>query len=142
MALIQRVLSTGWKHPVAILVCLLLVGCPSGTSQRPSGKVTLEFLHDGKPVNEGSVQLMIEGSPDGAFGPVDSNGVVTFSNVPVGTYTVIIMPPAEDLPDPEKPSTPKNYANIPSKFRSATTSPLKVDVGTGDKKESFDLKTK
>lgn len=77
----------------------------------------------------------------GAFGDLNSTGVVEFPNVEVGNYTVLIFPPAPLDPDPTKRSPPsKDYSNIPSKFRNQLTSTLKADVAEGPNKFTFELK--
>lgn len=132
----RRVVPAG---ALLLSVCFLW-GCGSGVDKKV-GSVRVVVTHDGEPVTEGSVQMVIAGEGKGAFGDLDATGAVSFENVETGNYTVAVYPPAPPEPDPEKPSPPaKEYTNIPERFRSEATSPLKAEVKEGANEFQFDLK--
>ncbi len=131
---------------VAVVNSLLvfsLSGCGSsgGRPTVPAAEqITAHVVYGDQPVGEGSVNLVMDGTGNSAFGDLDANGSVTLTNVPLGSYTVIVMPPAEKDPDPENPMPVKTYSNIPPKFRSQTSSPLKAEVTAETKTLEFNLK--
>jgi hypothetical protein len=128
---------------ITSLLVLSLSGCGSsgGSAEIPAAEqITAYVVYGDQPVGEGSVNLVMDGTGNGAFGDLDAEGHVTLTNVPLGSYTVIVMPPAEKDPDPENPVPVKTYNNIPPKFRSQTSSPLKADITAETKTLEFNLK--
>lgn len=124
----------------AVAALCLVPGCGGSGSDQPTTAVTVRLTHGGEPVTEGSVQLVNPESGKGAFGPLDETGTATLSAVPLGTYTVVVMPPAPPDPDPEKPAPPpQEYDNIPAAVRDQTTSPLKAEVKEDTTELTFDL---
>lgn len=123
----------------SFLLCLsLTVGCSKGPE---SGSVTITVTSGGAPVTEGSVQMIIAKEGKAAGGELDSAGKASLSEVEVGSYVVYVTPPSEAPPVAgQAPPVPKNYDNIPAKYRSESTSPLKAEVKKGGNEFTFDLK--
>jgi hypothetical protein len=118
-----------------------MAGCGSSADETgPTGAVTIQVNYGGEPVAGASVQIVVPGTAKSAFADLDEVGSVSIPGVQTGTYTVSVMPPAPEAPDPEKPSPPQTFPNIPQKFRTETTSPLKAEVKEGDNSFEFDLK--
>jgi hypothetical protein len=127
-----------------VVLGMALSGChKSGETLQPVfGKVTFQ----GKPIAAGVVRftnpqigidMTAELHPDGTYEVVRAHG----PGLPTGTYQVAIMPPrlgrskasaVEDIPKP-----PKQYPEIPEKYRDPSTSKLTLTVQPG--KNSFDI---
>ena len=144
----RQVLLSRRRFPLMV-VSLLFIGIASsgcGNSDRgarPSGKVTVTITYGGEPVIKGRVDLSMPNSGDGGGGELTSSGETTISQVAVGTYTVTVSPPPSNLIPVGPGQTqekPKEYLNIPAKFRLGTTSTLKAEVKIGANKCKFDLK--
>ncbi|HEV3143008.1 MAG TPA: hypothetical protein VGZ47_03895 [Gemmataceae bacterium] len=122
----------------ALIICIIVVlaGCARYRSQMPSvtratGVVTLA---NGQPLRAGYIMLQpVEGTtayrevtcpiqPDGTFA-LDDAGL---GGVVPGTYTVIIDP---DMIPPG--AMPDKSANVPKKYRDASTSTLRIEVKSG-----------
>lgn len=116
-----------------ILSSGLLLGCGRGGphSGKPTAPVTVTVTYGGEPVTEGRVDLSNEQTGEGGGGELNGQGVATIPGVVLGNYAVIVIPPEPQLvpaetgaPAPAK----KEHPNIPAKFRSLNSSPLKVEV--------------
>lgn len=124
-----------------LLAICFLIGCGSSTSDKTVGSVKVVVTFGDEPITEGAIEMVVVGEGKGAFGDLDSSGTVHLTDVEVGNYTVSVVPPAAPDPDPSKPLAPvKEYTNIPIKFRTETTSPLKATVVEGSNEFKFDLK--
>lgn len=131
-----------------LLGCCLLcvastIGCAGGAadSNEPTGEVTIEISYGIQPVTEGQLNLISEQPGNDRGGELGSDGVATVSDLALGKYTVTVFPPLPDpTPDQSAASAQKDFSNIPTKFRSAQTSPLKIEVTEGTKDFNFDLK--
>jgi hypothetical protein len=127
--------------PVVLLAALLgpaLSGCGSREVYgHISGKVTFE----GKPLSEGlvffsnndkGIHMSGDVKPDGSYEIITAKG----AGLPLGTYQVRVRPPLEPLPMGAGASLvapkPKNYPNIPEKYREYETSGLSLTVKDGD----------
>lgn len=129
--------------PAVALLCVfsVLTGCGPSEPEKVIGTVTLIVTYDGKPVTEGSVNMIEIGTSKSATGSLNETGTVKMENVEVGNYTVSILPPPPPPADPDQPPAPmKKYDSIPQKFRSETTTPLKAEVKEGANEFQFDLK--
>ena len=61
-------------------------------------------------------------------------------DLPTGEYLVLVTPPPPPAPNPEAPPVvQEDPANIPKKYRTDATSPLKAVVQTGSNNFTFDL---
>ncbi len=80
---------------------------------------------------------------EGGGGELNAEGIVTIPNVVLGSYTVTIVAPDPDPVPPEPGQAapkPQVFKNVPKKFRTSKTSPLKVEIKEGENKFEFDLK--
>ena len=117
-----------------------LAGC--GGEGNPVGTVSGTVTFQGQPVTEAQVSFRSSETGRGNIATLDSAGEFSLPEaLAVGSYTVSITPPAPPAPDmdagPQPP--PKQYANIPQKYRSELTSPLKADVKEGENQFPFEL---
>lgn len=127
--------------PALLMFVCTFAGCGSSEPEKVIGTVTISVAHDGKPVTEGTVNMIEIGSSKSATGTLNETGNLTLENVEVGKYTVSILPPPLPPADPDQPPVPiKNYPNIPDKYRSETTSPLSAEVKEGTNEFQFELK--
>ena len=128
-----------------LLGLLVLAGVGAGCQAEPEksrGSANITITFGGQPVTEGTVSLQnAEGEGGGA--PLDPMGVAKVPNVVEGNYIVTVTPPLPKVAPPEPGKTnpgPKDYSNIPEKFRRTETSPLKADIVDTINDFSFDLK--
>ncbi|MDB5336145.1 MAG: hypothetical protein JWN70_1764 [Planctomycetaceae bacterium] len=125
-----------------ILSAMTLGGC-GGTEEKPRGKVAVTVTFDGTPVTEGQVNLQSTTTGEGGGGALNGSGVAEIPNVAEGSYIVTVTPPIVIVAPTEPgkgPPPPKEFANIPEKFRKMDTSPLKADIVDTANDYSFDLK--
>ncbi len=116
----------------------ILVGCGGSSEEdKPRADITVTVTHDGAPVTEGELRLMMDGKGEGAMGVLDESGQVELSDVVLGSYTVTVTPP-EGTPD--NPAPQKDYPEIPAQYRSLQNSPLKAEIKAGSNEFTFDLK--
>lgn len=136
-----RTICRFWLDRICLLVLVgILTGCGSSAADAPSGSVSIQITFQGKPVTEGSVQMVASNGGAGAFGDLDSMGKIAFRQIAAGSYKVVVLPPAPPDPDPEKPAPPhKAYPNIPQQVRSEQTSPLVAEVKPDDNNFTYDL---
>lgn len=120
----------------------VLLGCGGAPGDdKITGSVEISVTFAGEPVPEGSVQLSIPEQGKATGGDLDVDGNLSLAEVEVGNYIVFIAPPPEAPPEADKPaSAQEDYENIPPKYRSESTSPLKAEVKEGENKFSFELK--
>ncbi|MES2791909.1 MAG: hypothetical protein V4719_20005 [Planctomycetota bacterium] len=118
------------------------VGCGGKPPGKPSGSATIKIIFDGQPVTEGMVSLQ-NNLGEGGGAPLNSEGIATLSTVIKGSYVVTVTPPMAGVAAPApgtKLAAPKEYANIPAKFRRSDTSTLKAEVKDAKNEFKFDLK--
>ena len=138
-----------------LLMLGLVSGCGGGAADKPKVvKVTGTLTYKSKPVANAQVSFNMEGAPRAAVGITDTNGkftLGTFSSsdgaVP-GEHTVTVTKAAPQSatvnapPSPEellkktaemqKGNTAEGAADIPAKYSSPTTTPLKLKVSETD----------
>ncbi|WP_298868094.1 hypothetical protein [uncultured Gimesia sp.] len=127
-------LSTVWL----MFLCLIMVGCGGVENVKQRGSVTLTITHNGAPVTEGEVRMMITGKGEAAIGNLNESGQVELTDVVLGKYVVTVAPP--ELATPDNPAPKKDYPNLPSQYRDLSKSPLKAEVKAGSNEFTFDLK--
>ncbi|MCA9116767.1 MAG: carboxypeptidase regulatory-like domain-containing protein [Planctomycetaceae bacterium] len=128
------------RSALAALSLVLLAGC-GGSSEVAKQPVTGRVTFDGEAVTEGTVNFFSPETGAGASAPLDSTGSFKMEEgIPAGTYKVSIQPPSQEVaagaPEPENP---KEYPNIPEKYRSDTTSGLTANVTDGENSFDFPL---
>lgn len=140
----------------ALLVAsLLLTGCSNEVDYGPTGTVAGRLTQAGEPLTEGTqVVFMHPEKGYAAFGSTDAEGNFQITswndgNLPIGTYRVMIQPPAGELnPDTAtdeqllagaQPETVPE-AEFDFKYRQTSTSGLAYDVNEGPNSFEIDLK--
>ncbi|MES2792095.1 MAG: hypothetical protein V4719_20940 [Planctomycetota bacterium] len=108
-----------------------LAGC--GGNGKPQGSVHGTVTFQGQPVTQGTVLLFSRKTGQNFAGPVGTDGRFTITDaVDAGDYVAMVQPPmATAAPGSPEVSKPKEYANIPRKYHSDTTSNLTAVVKTG-----------
>jgi hypothetical protein len=125
------------------LAGLVLSGCgPRVERGRIFGKIT----YQGQPLTEGlilfsdaahGVNMTADLKPDGTYEITTAEG----KGLPLGTYKVCVCPPlVNPTMGPGAPPKPKEYPNIPKKYRRYETSGLTLTVQQG--KNPFDVEMK
>lgn len=132
-------LRAGLLGLVSLLVfCVAGCGDDAAVTGRVKGKVAFE----GQPVTEGVVNFFNKADGTGAQAPLDSAGnFVLDAPIPSGNYVVYITPPR--APDPIAGQTapaPKEYSNIPEKYRSENNTLLTAEIEGGENEVSFEMK--
>ena len=122
------------------LLLLFVAGCGEGAAV--TGKVKGKVLFEGQPVTEGVVNFFNKAEGTGAQAALDSAGnFVLEAPIPAGNYVVYITPPRP--PDPvagQSAPAPKDYANIPEKYRSESNTLLTAEIEGGENDVSFEMK--
>lgn len=124
------------------LACLVVgvPGCGGGDPSAPTARVEGTVTFGDQPVATGEVVFMTKGTGFAATAPLVAGKFSMESPIKAGDYTVLVTPPPPPPPDPVKPvAPPKDPADIPAKYRSEVTSPLKATVKSGQNTVSFKL---
>ncbi len=133
---------TGWVG--GLLLSVSLFGCGAGGEVKETGTVSGTVVLDGKPVTKGLVSFSMAAEGAGALADLDANGGFKFEGpLQVGEYVVTVGPPRQDPNSGPKTFIkidPKDYASIPKKYYSETTSDLKAHVIEGENKIELELK--
>lgn len=126
------------------LIVMMTAGC-GGADRGPQAQLTGKVTFVGQPVPEGTVQLAKVGGGAGAAANINSDGsyrVVAVDPLPPGEYQIVIVPPMiEDASNPNSSPVqkPKEMEQIPTRYRTAKTSPLKATLKEGANTADFDL---
>lgn len=137
-----RLWGTAGNWSVLCLLSLLVTGCGEAGpgNGKVTGSVTITVTNGGQPVTGGRVDLMTTRPGEGAGADLDSYGIGKMTEVPVGEYTVTVIP-AIAVQVPGQPAPPKPDATVfQEKYRTMKTSPLKITVAKGSNAAKFDLK--
>jgi hypothetical protein len=134
-----------WLAAALGLACIAILGCgPKGEYGATRGRVTCS----GQPVTEGQVVFFEPECRVYQAARLQSDGsyVAKMSEGPgllVGTYQVAVMPPVIEGPGSKTrgPRTPKEFRNIPFRYRNPKTSGLTLTVVEGDN-PPFDIDMK
>ena len=127
-----------------LLLGLLLTGC--GGSAKPSGTVAGKVTFQGAPVVEGNVTFIKVGGGGSGAGVIQSDGTYAAKGVdgmPPGEYVAVVIPPEvtrDRGPNTSPETVLKDMKDIPAKYRSETTSDLKVTIQEG--KNDFHIEMK
>lgn len=121
-----------------LFLCLVMVGCGGAENVKKRASVTIKITHDGSPVTEGEVRMMMTGKGEAAMGNLNESGQVELTDVVLGNYSVAVAPP--ELATPDNPAPKKDYPNLPKQYRDLSKSPLKAEVKAGSNEFTFDLK--
>jgi hypothetical protein len=135
---------SAWLLAAAALGALGGIGC--GGSGPALGKVSGKVSFQGKPLTEGTITFASQEKgptitakigPDGAYRVKTAKG----EGLPPGRYEAWISPPVVELPVgmvKEMPK-PREYPEIPAKYRQARTSGLTLTVEQGDNTLDVDM---
>lgn len=124
---------------------MIVVGCgKSGPEKYPvTGKMTFQ----GQPVGEGTVQFYnpAVGSVGVKLGATGEFSFAELGGLVSGDYSVYVEPPEQYTTPPpaggmQNLPPPKEYPNIPEKYRQVITSDLKAPVKSKPNKFEFDMK--
>jgi hypothetical protein len=126
-----------------VMAGLAVSGCkPAEKLGRIGGKVTFQ----GKPVSEGIVLFSCIDKGVNMTAALDKEGryeiiMAKGAGLPLGAYKVCVTPPPEFYPIGQPaPPKPKQYPNIPEKYRNYQTSGLTVTVQDGENPFDIDMK--
>ncbi len=127
---------------VAMTCGWIFSGCGEPAKEvGPTGTVSGTVTFDGSPVTEGRVQLYSQSTGEGGATTLDAQGAFRLEEpLPVGAYSVFVLPPPEPAPSPDVAYEPKEYPNIPEKYRSEMTTDLKVEVAEGENTFPIEMK--
>jgi hypothetical protein len=92
--------------------------------------VSGDVSFNGQPVSEGTVTFFSKLSGAAPAAELNIEGHFEFAEgIPAGDYAVVIAPPfVEQVAGAPVTEAPKEYPNIPQKYRSDITSDLKVTI--------------
>jgi hypothetical protein len=126
------------------LAGLALGACGSGVER---GRIFGKISSQGQPVSKGlvlfsdpskGINMMADLKPDGSYEITTADGV----GLPLGTYQVCVCPPlaVPGMGPPDTQPKPKEYANIPKKYRRYETAGLSLTVKRGENPFDIDMK--
>ncbi|MDB5388312.1 MAG: signal peptide protein [Planctomycetaceae bacterium] len=136
-----------WRYFVLTVLSLVFVGCAQQVDDAKrfgkTGKVAGTLKFNGKPVKDARIQFndLDKKRAVSVIGSV-VGGEFSFDDpVPVGEYKVIVLTPEEAAPELGVAYKPKQYADIPLKYRDDFNSDLKATVKEGENPPfEFDMK--
>lgn len=136
-----------WRFVAFTVLSSLLVGCGQQTNDATrfgkTGKVAGTLKFSGTPVKEARIQFndMDKKRAASVIGKVVGGEFSLADPVPVGDYKVIVLTPQEPAPETGVTYQPKQYDDIPLRYRDEFNSDLKATVKEGsDNKFKFDMK--
>jgi hypothetical protein len=150
----------------AIVRLVLVAGLPLALAFGPLGcgktstlpvKVSGQITYNKKPVKGGSINFYLVGAGSaGAYGiSINSDATYSITDMPAGEMVVTVETDSA-LPlkaqaqmqghkmtlspgNPNYKSDAAEYVKIPDKYKSKSTTPLKVTLNPGQNKQDFDL---
>jgi len=130
---------------ILLFVSCIICGCGHNPhADKASGSVKVKVTFDGAPVSTARLSLENNKTKLGGSSDLGEDGTALIDQMTPGDYVVTILPPLPDqvFAEPGQPA-PKmeDRKDIPQKYRSGSTSPLKVTVTEGSNEFEFDLKT-
>jgi hypothetical protein len=144
--LLRTILRFRWGL-AAVGLMLAVSGCGSKAphSEQPWNTVNVAVTSSGQPLTIGQVTLRASEGGTGvdAGGVLDASGRATFPALP-GSYVAVIEPlpppPEGTASDTAAAADATGVRSIPKRYRSPATSPLAVEIRTGEKNVfAFDL---
>ena len=132
-----------WTCFALTALALTMIGCgpvDDATRFGKTGKVTGTLKFAGNPVKDARIQLSTKETGVAIIGTVKDGAFTMTDPVPVGTYKVVVLTPQEPPPSSDVPYQPKEYPDIPLKFRDDFNSDLTATVKEGDNKLEFDMR--
>jgi hypothetical protein len=128
----------------ATCLAVVLVGCSSSSSDRPTGEVSGKVTFKGKAVTEGTVTFLNPTEGGSAEAKIELDGGYSIPTLAVGEYVVVVTPLMElkDTDPGKSPPAPveKPAPNIPMKYRQQGSTPLKTTVKGGKNEFNIEMK--
>lgn len=127
---------------MTVLSAITMTGCGSGVSETPRGDISGKVTFQETPVTDGTVNFFSGKTGIAAGAKLDSEGTFSIPDgIEIGTYTITITPPYVEEPPGLSPaeSKPKEFKEIPEKYRSGETSGLTAEVKSGANHFEFDM---
>ena len=129
------------------LVLLLAAGFALSGCKQPEklGKIGGKVTFQGKPVTEGMVLFSCIAKGVNMTAPLKEDGsyeiiMAKGAGLPLGSYMVSVSPPPVFYPIGTKaPPQPKQYPNIPAKYRNNQTSGLTMNIEDGENVFDIDM---
>ncbi len=140
---IQKMLSKTLPRRtlLALFLCVVgMSGCLNSSGRGiPKGKIQGTVTYKGAPVSEGRVFFTSPTTGIAIAMNLDESGTFQMSEgLEVGTYEVNITPPlVEDVAGAPVATKPKDYPNIPKKYRESATSGFTAEVVKGSNSFTF-----
>ncbi|WP_437192716.1 hypothetical protein [Planctomicrobium sp. SH527] len=126
---------------LSLVICVVGVSGCLGRSDRgiPKGKIEGTVTYKGTPVSEGRVFLSSPTTGIAIAMNLDESGKFQMSEgLEVGSYEVNITPPlVEEVAGAPTTTKPKDYPNIPKKYRTSSTSGFTAEVVKGNNTFTF-----
>jgi len=136
--------SVRWTCVVLTLLSMAIVGCggrvDDTTRFGKTGKVSGTLKYVGNPVKDARVQFSSSENGVSVIGIVKDSAFAIADPVPVGTYKVVVLTPQEPPPTDGAAYQPKDYPEIPLKYRDEFNSDLTATVKEGENKFEFEMK--
>lgn len=121
-------------------MAFISVGCAENKVVE-KGKVTGSVKFSGNPVKDGQVQFSSKETQTFVLTELEPNGEFTLEQeIPVGSYKVTVLPPPEPAPEVGVVYKPREFPDIPMKYRDDFNSDLTADVKVGENSFTFDMK--
>ncbi|WP_437222941.1 hypothetical protein SH661x_003009 [Planctomicrobium sp. SH661] len=120
---------------------LLLVGCGSQYREsRQTGSLEGVVFLGNDPLKDVTLSFFSASTGDGVQAHTDESGHYDVARLPVGDYTVRVIPKAVVPPgNPGAPPTVPSDSKIPKKFQESSTSGLTVTIKFGANTSNFRL---
>ena len=138
--------SIGVPWALALLALGAFSGC--GGKGPPTGTVQGTVTYQGKAVGEGFVVFENQAKGWTRAAKLNPDGSYEHREVPVAEYVVHVVPPQPELPNETTGFRGGGAAapvpdpeNIPKKFRTSQSTPLRANVAEGHNRYDFELST-
>lgn len=133
-----------WTGLIVAALSMAMIGCngrvDDATRFGKTGKVKGKVSYSGNAVKEARVQFSSKDTGAAVIGEVVDGEFVMTDPVPVGNYKVAVMTPQESAPDSSVAYKPKEYPDIPLKYRDDFNTDLTAEVKEGENEFNFDMK--
>lgn len=133
-----------WTVLVVITLSTTIIGCGGGgndaTRFGKTGKVKGKVTFSGNAVKDARVQFSSKETGAAVVGEVVGGEFVISDPVPVGNYKVAVMTPLEAAPEAGVAYQPKEYPDIPLKYRDEFNTDLTAEVKEGENEVTLEMK--
>lgn len=133
-----------WSVLVVITLSMAITGCGGGVNDATrfgkTGKVKGKLTSSGTAVKDARIQFSSKETGAAVIGEVVGGEFTMSDPVPVGNYKVAVLTPQEAAPEAGVEYKPKEYPEIPLKYRDEFNTDLVAEVKEGDNEFTFDMK--